>query len=315
MNIAVETWLESSPRHLSAHTEFRNLAELANGVGGLASQALIKEVELTPKPGLVDLRNTGSHRDMDVHTFYASARALSAWFPVFFLRGLRECHVPPVAFLSSLRADGLAAERDMFHATRGINTHKGSVFALGLLCAAAGRLAGQQAGRLLPVTRDDLCDEVARMCAHLVQTELCSDVEATTVGELLFQRHGMTGARGEAASGFATVREHGLPASEKALERGADEQTALLAALLALMANNADTNVVSRGGMTGLAFVQERARALIAAGGVEHPDFVASFIAFDDACIERNLSPGGSADLLAVTWFLARFDEFIGSSI
>ena len=275
---------------------------LASTVAGYAYQALIKEVELTPKPGLVDQANTGAHRDMDIATFRASAAAIAPWFRVFFQHGLEGCRVPAQAFLPSLRQAGMACEQDMFRATGGVNTHKGSIFSLGLLSAAAGRMCGN--GRALD--REALCHEVAQICADLVENELQHKGEASTAGERLFKQHGLKGARGEVASGFSTVRQHALPAFER-FSGKAEESTALHASLLALLAHNQDTNVVSRGGMEGLAFMQARAHELLAAGGVAAPSFTQDFIELDAACIARNLSPGGSADLLAVTWFLSRF--------
>jgi triphosphoribosyl-dephospho-CoA synthase len=89
-----------------------------------------------------------------------------------------------------------------------------------------------------------------------------------------------------------------------------DEEQALFAAFLELLASNQDSNLVSRGGLDGLSFVQSEAKRLLAEGGVRAPDFLTKMAAFDDGLIERNLSPGGSADLLAVTWFLARLSIF-----
>ncbi|BAI74377.1 triphosphoribosyl-dephospho-CoA synthase (plasmid) [Azospirillum sp. B510] len=264
----------------------------------LAHRSLLREVLLTPKPGLVDRRNRGSHRDMDLTSFLASAAAIAPWFRLFFARGLEGCAVPADLFLTGIRADGMACERAMLRVTGGVNTHKGSIFAFGLLCAAAGRLAG----RGEPVTRWPLCDEVAAVCAGVVE-ELRRPGEAGTAGEHLFRRHGLTGARGEAASGFATVRTHALPAFERLRSQGT--RMALHAALLELLAFNRDTNVVSRGGLAGLTFLQGEAMRLRRDGGVAAPDYLRRLAALDDEAIRRNLSPGGSADLLAVTWFLA----------
>lgn len=277
--------------------------EMAVMVGALAHEALIREVELTPKPGLVDRRNTGSHRDMDLQTFRRSAAAIAEWFPVFFRRGLADCAVPASHFLPLLRPEGIACENAMFRVTQGVNTHKGGIFSMGLLCAAAGRLHG----RGEPVDHALLCEEVAQICASLVDHELKGRSEATTAGEHLFRKHGLTGARGEVASGFATVREQSLPVFEQTRDRHDCEERALHAALLQLLAHNRDTNIVSRGGMEGLAFVQAEARRVLSEGGVTLPDYLERMAELDDALIARNLSPGGSADLLAVTWFLSRF--------
>lgn len=277
----------------------------ATRIADWAHAALLREVELSPKPGLVDRFNSGAHRDMDIETFRASAAAIAPWFATFCMLGLGECRTPAAEFLVRLRGEGLRAEREMFRATRGVNTHKGSIFALGLLCAAAGRLGGR--GEALTV--DALCGEVALLCAGLVERELQAPHEAATAGELLFQRYGLVGARGEAAGGFATARQWGLAPYLAALRAGHTEEAALHAALLNLMAHNADTNLVARGGLAGLEYVRRRAQALLVGGRIASADYLAQLEAFDAALIERNLSPGGSADLLAVSWFLACFAQ------
>lgn len=90
-----------------------------------ASGALLAELMLTPKPGLVDRRNSGAHQDMNISTFLKSARVLSSWFPRFVEIGCRAAQIPPCDFLPAVRPAGLLCEKDMFEATQGINTHKG----------------------------------------------------------------------------------------------------------------------------------------------------------------------------------------------
>lgn len=272
-------------------------------VAAWGHEALIREVELSPKPGLVDRFNNGAHDDMGIGTFRASAAAIEPWLGVFFRFGRSECDRPAVEFLPRLRPQGQACERAMLRATGGVNTHKGSVFALGLLSAAAGRLAGRGAA----VDADTLCLEVAAICDGLVARELRDAGPAATAGERLYRQHGLPGARGEAASGFATVRRHGLPAWQRARAAGHGEEAALHAVLLNLLAYNQDTNLVARGGIPALHFVQTRARALLAAGGIDAADHLAEISRLDREMTERHISPGGSADLLAVTWFLSRF--------
>jgi len=271
-------------------------------VGSWCVEALRMELELTPKPGLVDRRNRGAHRDMDLGSFQASLRALAPWFPRFHRAGAATADRGPEALLPALRPPGLAAEGAMFEATGGVNTHKGGLFSLGLLSGAAGRLSGTS----LP-DREALCREAARACATLVAAELEGNPRPRTAGERLYRAHGLTGVRGEAAGGFRTVRETALPAWDEALARGADEETALLHALLHLLAVNPDTNLVNRGGLDALAHVQARARDLLAVGGALAPGARGALEAFDDDLVARNLSPGGSADLLAVAAFLRHF--------
>ncbi|VDY63262.1 triphosphoribosyl-dephospho-CoA synthase [Shimwellia blattae] len=213
----------------------------------LAEQALCQELELTPKPGLVDRVNSGAHRDMNYMTFIRSIRAVAPWLRVFEHCGYQHACLPASQVLALLRPAGLACEQAMFEATGGVNTHKGGIFSLGLLCCAAGRLHGRQQ----PVTTGTLCEEVSQICDGLVRRELAGGPSGNqtggqcsmTAGQRQYQSAGLTGARGEAESGFATVRRYVLPWWYQ--EQG---ERRLHNALLRLMAVNPDSNLISRGG-------------------------------------------------------------------
>ena len=287
---------------LSCSTEFLRLSTL---VAARAHQALLTELMVTPKPGLVDQRNSGAHQDMDLQTFLASAQAIAPWWPRFLQIGYAYAYVPARDFLPLLRPEGVLCEKTMLQATGGVNTHKGAIFSLGLLCGAAGRLLATG----IEVNRERLCAEVAEICAGLVERELNGAGATKTAGERCFRRHGLTGARGEAASGFALVRSIALPAYDRLRLRGVRQNVALLQVLLHLLAVNPDTNLVSRGGLAGLEYVRAYAAMLLLEGGALAPDGMEKMQGFDDALIARHLSAGGSADLLAVTWFLAQFPK------
>ncbi|WP_291970016.1 triphosphoribosyl-dephospho-CoA synthase CitG [Candidatus Symbiopectobacterium sp.] len=265
-------------------------------ISALAMEALLRELALTPKPGLVDQDNNGSHRDMDHRLFRKSIAAISPWFQIFAELGMQHAHTPADQQLCLLRPVGIACEQAMFATTGGVNTHKGGIFSLGLLCFAAGRLQAQ--GQWLSCDR--LCDEVSIICQGLVARELagCSENTGATAGEKQFRLYGLHGARGEAESGFATVRHHVLPFWHQETE-----ERQLHSALLRLMAVNPDSNLVSRGGPDGLVFVQNYAAELLN-NGWERRDLAA----MDQILISRNLSPGGSADLLSVAWVLASLE-------
>jgi len=275
----------------------------ASAIAEYAEQAVLQELMLTPKPGLVDRRNCGAHDDMDIHTFLASACAIAPWWPRFVEIGHDSAHVAAREALGHVRPAGVLCEQAMMRATHGVNTHKGAIFSIGLLCFAAGRLIAHR----VSLSRERMCSEVACICFGLVDRELNNTREALTAGERVFRRHGFTGARGEAASGYATVRMAALPVYDRLHRDGVDEEAALLQVLLHLLAVNNDTNLVSRGGPAGLKYVRTYARRLLRDGGVVAPDGVNKMAAFDDALIARHLSPGGTADLLGITWFLARF--------
>ena len=274
----------------------------------LAYKALVTEATLTPKPGLVDRRNSGSHTDMTLQTFIDSADALRPHLASFFRIGHLTADVSPPAAFEHLRSHGLVCEAAMNRATGGINTHKGAIFAFGLLLGAAGRTTAHG----LKPEPDRLGDIVSEMLHGLVERELLAPHHtATTAGEHIFRRYGLTGARGEAQSGFATVRRYALPAFRRASAAGVEDETALLAAMLELLAHNRDTNIVARGGMEGLFRVRRSARRIRHAGGIHADDFLDALIAMDDNLISLNLSPGGSADLVAVTWFMSQMQRFV----
>ncbi|MDE1189199.1 MAG: triphosphoribosyl-dephospho-CoA synthase CitG [Pantoea sp.] len=263
----------------------------APDVPGLAAQALLVELNLTPKPGLVDRANSGSHQDMDHGLMLTSITAITPWLAVFSRLGSEHAQQPVAEQLSLLRPAGMACEQAMLAATGGVNTHKGGIFSLGLLCFAAGRLRGQRRR----VSADALCRQVSEICCGLVARELVNRKQRCTAGERQFRDYGLTGARGEVESGFATVRNAVLPFWHH--EQG---ERRLQHALLRLMVSNPDSNLLSRGGMAGLRYVQDYAATLLATGWDN-----AALRQMDQALMARRLSPGGSADLLAVAWVLA----------
>lgn len=286
-----------------------NCAVLPEGVvthySELAFRALLAEVNLTPKPGLVDRQNCGAHKDMALEDFYRSADAIHPFLPRFIQMGAATASQPECEVLKSLRPIGIACEAAMFRATAGVNTHKGSIFSLGLLCAAIGRLQQQQR-MTTPVA---ICETVAAFCGGITERELQVNNSQQTAGQRLFRQAGLTGARGEAEAGYPLVLKMALPHYRTLLAQGCDPELALLDTLLVLMAHNSDTNVASRGGMAGLNWLQQYARTLLHHGGIRQPGSLRHLQDFDTACIARNLSPGGSADLLIVTWFLAQITQ------
>ncbi len=258
----------------------------------LAVRSLLREVETTPKPGLVDRRNSGSHTDMDIHTFYASAEALRGYFHTCVELGRDTASLLPGQTFAALRKAGLQAEEIMYRATGGVNTHKGAIFTLGLLCGGLGRLWRAE----VPVPElSDLLRETASLASCSLR-----DLEESpaTHGQRLYRQLGLTGIRGEAAAGFPSLENIALPVLRACREEGNSENDAGVIALLHLMAHVEDTNLYHRGGPEGAAWAKETVRKLL-----PRPD-IRAVEALDDAFIQRNLSPGGCADLLAAACFL-----------
>lgn len=265
----------------------------ARQIARLAEESLLEEVRTTPKPGLVDLRNTGSHRDMDVETFHASAHALLPYFRQCVTIGQQTAPLPTEETFPLLRQAGLLAERDMYQATGGINTHKGAVFTMGVLCGALGRLWSPE-GTTIPLT--SLYDQ----CAKLGNNAIPDFIHGTdSAGLRLYRQMGMTGIRGEVAAGLPSVSALALPVFQDACKHMSRNDAGVLT-LLHLIANVEDTNLHHRGGQAGAAFAKENAAILLKRSLPTQ----AEVEALDDVFIEKNLSPGGCADLLAVTYFL-----------
>ena len=262
-----------------------------SAIGQQAVRALYLELALEPKPGLVSLRDNGSHQDMTAQTFMRSLFALRHYFVQMAHAGAAQ---QPFAALQAL---GMQAEAHMLHATGGINTHRGAVFALGLLCASAGSLQVQQ----IPIRPHALRTALSTHWGSALRrrTEHARQRAPTTNGQLAAQRYQLRSAGDEAADAFPTLFETTLPALQAAYAQGLADRPARIQAFFATMACLDDTNMVHRGGMDGLRFGQLAARQFLAAGGAARPDWLEHARSLHAAFVTRRLSPGGSADLLA----------------
>jgi triphosphoribosyl-dephospho-CoA synthase len=263
----------------------------ADAIGEGAVRCLLMELETWPKPGLVSHVDTGSHDDMDADTFRRSASAIRPHFQQLADAAGRDCG------MGRLRVIGMEAEAAMLAATSGVNTHRGAIFGLGLLCAAAGAKVGGLVDPALP-----LGAIVARLWGGSIAD---GPVLLHSHGSAARRRFAAGGARAEAALGFPSVYQIGLPA----LRRGAravpdDAEAARVEACFALIASLEDTNLLHRGGIDGLRFARRTTRHFIDTGGVRRPGWRARAQAVHDSFVSRRLSPGGAADLLAMTLFV-----------
>lgn len=265
----------------------------AEKIGTLAAKALLDEVCTTPKPGLVDRRNSGSHRDMDIFTFMSSASALTPYLIKCAEIGMETAQKAPEETFSMLRKAGLSAEQTMWEATGGVNTHKGAIFTMGLLSGAAGRLWKPE----WDFNADKICAEVAAMTGKAMEADL-AEATASTAGEKLYAQSGIRGVRGEAAMGLPSVRNVGLPAFREAMAQNPDRNRAGVITLLRLIGTVEDTNLLHRGGAELAAEAAAKCREVLGDFSMEKAE------ALDSWFIEKNLSPGGCADLLAAVYFL-----------
>ena len=261
-----------------------------------AVRALHAELALEPKPGLVSFRDNGSHSDMTAATFVKSLFALRHYFGHMARAGALG---HPFEFLQAL---GLGAEERMLSATGGVNTHRGAVFALGLLCAAAGRLAARGEVFSAHSLRHSLLGQWGKALRWRAASAARAAPQSN--GQRAARRFGLRSAGEEAALGFPTLFEVTLPSLQAALLAGHAPRAARVQAFFATMAVLDDTNTAHRGGWEGAQFVKASAQAFLDAGGVAQADWLAQARAIHAECVARRLSPGGSADVLACTCWL-----------
>jgi len=263
-------------------------------IGRAATLALVDELALSPKPGLVTLVDNGSHADMDAMTFLRSLFALRSYFPRIAALGQAG------AGFDALERCGIAAEARMLAATGGVNTHRGAVFMLGLLCAAAGALV-QDGQPLHP-------GAVRAMLQRRWGAALAVRAQRmpTLPGGLVARRLGLRGAAHEAAAGFPVLFETAVPALAAARARGLAPRLARLDALFHVMAVLDDSNLALRGGLDGLRHAQAAARGFIAAGGAAQSGAIDAADAIGRDFVARRLSPGGAADTVAAACWLER---------
>lgn len=341
-------------------------AALLERVGWRVRNALLGEVYATPKPGLVDRRDTGAHRDMNYETFLVSTEAITPYMVRMFAEGMDATaagHTPEEVF-RAIRGIGLEAEQAMYAATDGVNTHKGMIFTMGIVLAAAGILYARReeaAGRLkdevkpetlaaaegaaMPeteviagqITVDAILDMAREMTARSMAEDFRRMLEhpPKTHGERLFQTYGERGIRGQAMEGFPILRDTAVPwlrrfrnlgsdealqqtfAAQATLRRGLLQDTGSMHAehfenavhvstLIAIMSVLNDTNVFIRSSYEDMCWLQSESSTILGMGAMFTEEGVRAIEALNMACIEKNISPGGAADILAVAILLLK---------
>jgi triphosphoribosyl-dephospho-CoA synthase len=276
-----------------------SMASVKRDAGAIAAHAvdcLLQELETYPKPGLVSHIDAGSHTDMDADTLRRSAAALGPYLCALTEAGAQN------SGMGRLRVIGIEAEAAMLEATAGVNTHRGAIFGLGLLCAAAGARSSGSADSTAP-----LGSVVARRWGKEIMS---GPVTLRSHGLEARRRYGAGGARRQAADGFPSVYGIGLPALKQAAGMAPEDAEAVrVHACFSLIAAVEDTNLLHRGGTAGLCFAQSAARSFLDRGGVSQRDWRVRARTVHEAFVKGRLSPGGSADLLAMSLFVQALDS------
>ena len=279
---------------------------LSNHIGQLMQKALFYEVNTSLKPGLVDRLHNGSHKDMCLSTFINSAYSITDYFCQCVKEGLScDCSKKELPLLfQKLRGIGKQAEKNMLFATQGINTHKGIVFSGGILCAAIGYYISTNSK---DISSENLLSSLSEICRCMLP-ELLNDYlvltpdTAKTNGEKLYQEYKITGIRGEAKEGFPHLFNVGFPLFQAVLKKGFSLWQAGLITLLHYIAYTEDTNLIIRSDYQLACKIQKDLQQFLAHATYEEQ--LSILPKLDAFFISRNISPGGSADMLALTYFL-----------
>ncbi len=280
-----------SPK-MEAYNQQQREGEIVRLLATYASKAILTEIALTPKPGLVDKFGNGSHGDMNFQMFLDSTSAILPWFERLVVAGFEFNENDLNLALPVIRSIGLRMETAMNEATGNVNTQKGIIFLISLSLFTAG-LCFSRNGKF---DSEDFREIIRCICKDIVKKELVDS--ATTLksnGSKVHLQYGFGGARAEAESGFRTVFEFGLPHLTEVSE--INDQV-LKKCFLAIASTNGDTNILHRSGPEILAKFQELCHTAL-------EDFNdKNYAAVIDHCKTCNISPGGSADLLAITIFV-----------
>lgn len=267
-----------------------------------AVNALVAEVNLTPKPALVDQRGSGAHDDLTLDLMERSAHSLHPMFVAMAHAAFQHATCSQ-ALREAIGEIGRVGEASMLYATNGVNTHRGAIWALGLMVTASALMSLDTK----PVQAVELC-QLAGIIAQFEDRFIPQ--QALSHGQQVQKVFGINGAKAQAQQGFPTIVKFGLPELDKSRQTQGNETTARVDALLAMMTTLDDTCVLYRAGETGLARMQQGAQEVLDLGGYSTLAGQRAFNSLEQDLLRLRASPGGVADLLAATLFIDRVEQF-----
>lgn len=269
----------------------------AEEVASLAIKAMIYEVSISPKAGLVTRISNGSHKDMNFYTFLNSAFALREYFIECFKHN-EKYDFKSEEFFKNLRIVGKKAEIKMFEVTENINTHKGTIFSMGILIATLSQCMKEEKLDLLEVI-----EKIKKICKPL-EDELGINLQNTS-GEKIYQKYKIKGARGLALAGYSIVLDDGIKKMYEFTKK-LDLETTSIMLLFYYMSILDDTNIIARSNVETLEKVRQKSKKLYEENlkELDQKKIKMDMSALDEYFIERNISSGGSADLLILTIFI-----------
>lgn len=266
-------------------------------IAHLATRALHAELDTTPKPGLVDKHDCGAHRDMDHALMSRSIRALHPYFVRLALLGFAE----EMPYHEDIVKIGIEAERAMYESTNGVNTYKGALFSMGLAVVAAAGKAWQEA----VVTPQNLSAAITKLAYAFPDTKGTHGSKAKQTASS--ETETLKGALDNAREGYPMLFADWLPFYDNLCKNG--DPHALHLTLLRIMCDLDDTNIVYRTSLAMMRQVKEESRDVIrkwsGAEASARPDLDTILSDMNNSFVQRNVSPGGSADMLSLVVFIS----------
>lgn len=303
-NHSLEEIREAIDHWMKGFLKERKKDQIKQKLTQFATKALLYEVSVTPKPGLVDRFSQGCHTDMDFFTFISSSSALSYFWQDIVELACSWDGKERVSTLKNLRDTGIRMEGAMLSATEGVNTQKGAIYLMGFTAFVSAYCLYND----IEPTNQQISSLIAYLNTNTVERELNKTTANNSHGEKVFKLYGKElagGIRQEVEEGLPTVFKISLPVLK---ELGKEEEnteiwwnTALKEVLLHLIANNNDTNILFRSNADILAQTKQLAHICIEKNSLERVEY---YEKLNEFCEQHNISPGGSADILAVTCFI-----------
>jgi len=281
------------------------LNEISLIISSFAIQAMLYEVTCYPSPGLVSPISNGAHKDMNYFTFIDSTSVLSKYLALFVQNGCTDKSYKDI--FNNIRNIGMEAEKEMFIKTEGINTHKGMLFLIGIACTAVGKAIYEEKNFV------EIQNIIKEMTSGIVDKELLTLKNSPNLshGEKLYLKYKNEGVRGEVERGIPTVFDYSLELYKESLDLNLNDR--LVHTLIGIMGICNDSTIIHRHNPQVLEEVKEKAKNIIKSGGMRTSDGREIINNLCEEFIEKNISPGGSADLLGVTVFLYLVEQYMSS--
>lgn len=288
-------------KYISYQNYIKIRAILSSEISDFALEGMIYEVSSSPAFGLVTPLTQGSHKDMNFFTFLDSSFILKKGFKE--MAEVMYSYLPLEIAFKKIREIGKTTEAEMFKTTNNVNTHKGMIFLMGIAVAAVARTIYKNENF------NNIQNNISEMTKDILKDFNNIDTNKTlTHGEKLFIKYGFTGIRGEIKNGLEVVFNGSLKVFSDTFEKTKDINFSSLHTLIYLMSRVMDSTIVYRHNFDMLEVIRTKMEKLFKEGGAFSKN-KSYFEELEKECISKNISPGGSADLLAITIFLYKIKK------